>query len=425
MVVESTAVETAAQPAVGRWSQLVVGVVCMVMIANLQYGWTLFVNPIDQKYQWGTAAIQLAFSIFIAVETWLVPIEGWFVDRFGPRVMVALGGVFVAVAWTLNSMANSLWLLYVAAVLSGIGAGAVYGTCVGNALKWFPDLRGLAAGLTAAGFGAGTAATVIPIREMIVGYGYEAAFLWFGLGQGLVLVLLSRLLRAPRPGETPKPAGRLTHSLRDYTTAEMVRSPVFWVMYLMFIMVAGSGLMATAQVAPIARDFGIADQPVNILSVTATTLSAALVIDNILNGLARPFFGWISDLIGREITMGVVFTLGAMAYWGFGAFGHSPAMFILFAGLIFFTWGEIFSLFPAIATDTYGAKHATANAGLLYTAKGVAVWVVPLASVIKIYTGDWHAVFVVAAAMNLAVAVLALFVLKPMRRRITTHGSSK
>jgi len=420
MTIESAAAETdTARSPLGRWNQLVVGVLCMVMIANLQYGWTLFVNPIDQKYHWGTAAIQVAFSVFIATETWLVPIEGWFVDRFGPRVVVALGGIFVAGAWSLNSVASSLWELYIAAALSGIGAGAVYGTCVGNALKWFPDLRGLAAGLTAAGFGAGTAATVIPIREMILGYGYEYAFLWFGLGQGFIILLLSRFLRAPQPGETPKPAMRLTHSLRDYTPVEMLKSPVFWLLYLMFVMVAASGLMATAQIAPIAKDFGLADQPVNVFFVTATTLSAALVIDNILNGLARPFFGWVSDMIGRENTMGIVFTLGAVAYWSLGAFGHTPYMFIVLAGLIFFTWGEIFSLFPAIATDTYGVKYATANAGLLYTAKGTAVWVVPLASVIKNYTGSWHWVFVIAAIMNLAVAALALLALKPMRRRIT------
>jgi OFA family oxalate/formate antiporter-like MFS transporter len=423
MAVESPTLDsdvTASQT--GRWGQLACGVACMVMIANLQYGWTLFVNPIDQKYHWGTAAIQVAFSVFIATETWLVPIEGWFVDRFGPRVVVALGGIFVAVAWTLNSLATSLWELYAAAALSGIGAGAVYGTCVGNALKWFPDLRGLAAGLTAAGFGAGTAATVIPIREIILTYGYESAFLWFGLGQGFIILLLSRLLRAPRPGETPKPALRLTRSLREYTPLEMLRSPVFWILYLMFVMVAASGLMATAQIGPIAKDFGLADQPVNVFFVTATTLSAALVIDNILNGLARPFFGWLSDVIGRENTMGIVFTLGSVAYWGLGALGHTPYMFILLAGLIFFTWGEIFSLFPAIATDTYGAKYATANAGLLYTAKGTSVWVVPLASVIKNYSGTWHLVFVIAAIMNLAVAALALFVLKPMRSRITRHG---
>jgi len=423
MTVQSSAVEAGvARPPVARWGQLVFGIVCMVMIANLQYGWTLFVAPIDQKYHWGTTAIQVAFSVFIATETWLVPIEGWFVDRFGPRVVVALGGVFVAGAWSLNSFASSLWELYIAAALSGVGAGAVYGTCVGNALKWFPDLRGLAAGLTAAGFGAGTAATVIPIREMILAYGYESAFLCFGVGQGFIIVLLSRLLRAPQAGETPKPAMRLTHSLRDYTPFEMLRSPVFWLLYVMFVMVAASGLIATAQIAPIAKDFGLADQQVSVVFVTATTLSAALVIDNILNGLARPFFGWISDIIGRETTMGIVFSLGAFAYWGLGTLGDTPYMFILLAGLIFFTWGEIFSLFPAIATDTYGAKYATANAGLLYTAKGAAVWVVPLASLIKNYSGTWHWVFVIAAIMNLTVAALALFVLKPMRRRITRLG---
>ena len=405
-----------------RWGQLASGIVCMVMIANLQYGWTLFVNPIDQKHHWGTAAIQLAFSVFIATETWLVPIEGWFVDRFGPRIVVACGGVLVAIAWTLNSFASSLAELYIAAAISGVGAGAVYGTCVGNALKWFPDRRGLAAGLTAAGFGAGTAATVVPIRDMIIGYGYESAFLWFGIGQGLIIVVLSRLLRAPLAGEAPKPVPRLTHSMRDYTPLEMLRSPIFWVLYLMFVMVSASGLMATAQIAPIAKDFGLADQPTTIFFVTATTLSAALVIDNILNGVARPFFGWISDIIGRENTMTIVFALGALAYWGLGALGHTPYMFILMAGLIFFTWGEIFSLFPSTCTDTYGTKYATTNAGLLYTAKGTSVWVVPLASLIKNYTGTWHWVFVIAAIMNLAVAALAFFVLKPMRRRITKHG---
>jgi MFS transporter, OFA family, oxalate/formate antiporter len=405
-----------------RWGQLVCGVICMVMIANLQYGWTLFVIPIDQKYHWGTAAIQVAFSLFVATETWLVPIEGWFVDRFGPSVVVALGGIFVACAWSLNSIASSLWELYIAAALSGVGAGAVYGTCVGNALKWFPDLRGLAAGLTAAGFGAGTAATVIPIREVILGYGYEWAFLWFGLGQGIVVLLLSRLLRAPQPGETPRPAMRMTHSLRDYSPFEMLRSPVFWLLYVMFVLVAASGLMVTAQVAPIARDFGLADKTMPFVFFTATTLSAALVIDNILNGLARPFFGWISDMIGRENTMAMVFTLGAFAYWGLGTLGHSPYMFVFMAGFIYFTWGEIYSLFPSTSTDTYGAKYATANAGLLYTAKGTSVWVVPLASIVKNYSGSWHGVFLIAAIMNLIVAALALFVLKPMRRRITTHG---
>ena len=402
---------------VARWGQLAAGILCMVMIANLQYGWTLFVGPIERKHGWDATAVQMAFSIFIATETWLVPVEGWFVDRYGPRIVVACGGVLVACAWAINSVANSLTVLYFAAALSGVGAGAIYGTCVGNALKWFPDRRGLAAGITAGGFGAGAAATVVPIRDVIIAYGYEPAFLWFGVGQGLVVLFLAQLLRAPKPGQTPKAVARLTQSLRDHPPLDMLRAPVFWLLYLMFVMVSASGLMATAQIAPIASDFKLADRDVTILFFIATTLSAALVIDNVCNGLARPFFGWVSDIIGRENTMTLVFSLGALAYWGLGTLGQTPYMFVLMTALIFFTWGEIFSLFPATCTDTFGAKYATTNAGLLYTAKGTSAWLVPLASWLRESTGTWHAVFVIATLMNLSVAVLALFVLKPLRRR--------
>jgi OFA family oxalate/formate antiporter-like MFS transporter len=398
-----------------RWLQLLVGIVCMTMIANLQYGWTLFVNPIDSKYHWGRAAIQVAFTIFVATETWLVPIEGWFVDRFGPRIVVMFGGVLVALAWAMNSFASSLPMLYVAACVSGVGAGAVYGTCVGNALKWFADRRGLAAGLTAAGFGAGAAATVVPIRMVIESSGYQQAFLWFGLCQGVVILVLSQFLMAPRPGEVPAAAKKLSQSTRSYHPAEMLRTPIFWLLYLMFVLVAASGLMATAQLALIAKDYKIADLPIDVVLFTSTTLSVALVVDNILNGLARPFFGWASDHIGRENTMGIVFLLGAVSYWALGTFGSSPWAFILLAGLVFFTWGEIFSLFPSTCTDTYGPEYAATNAGLLYTAKGTAAFVVPLADVLKDYTGTWQAVFVVAALMNVTVALLALLVLKPAR----------
>jgi OFA family oxalate/formate antiporter-like MFS transporter len=315
-------------------------------------------------------------------------------------------------------------VLYFAAALSGVGAGAIYGTCVGNALKWFPDRRGLAAGITAGGFGAGAAATVVPIRDVIIAYGYEPAFLWFGVGQGLVVLFLAQLLRAPKPGQTPKAVARLTQSLRDHPPLDMLRAPVFWLLYLMFVMVSASGLMATAQIAPIASDFKLADRDVTILFFIATTLSAALVIDNVCNGLARPFFGWVSDIIGRENTMTLVFSLGALAYWGLGTLGHTPYMFVLMAALIFFTWGEIFSLFPATCTDTFGAKYATTNAGLLYTAKGTSAWLVPLASWLRESTGTWHAVFVIATLMNLSVAVLALFVLKPLRRRALSQEAA-
>src|SRR5262245_52290620 len=231
-----------------RWVQLVAGVICMVMIANLQYGWTYFVDPIDAKFHWGRTNIQIAFTIFVATETWLVPVEGWFVDRFGPRVVVMFGGVVVAFAWALNSMAGSLPALYTAAAISGVG----------DALKWFADRRGFAAGLTAAGFGAGAAATVYPIIHVIQTYGYDKAFLWFGLGQGAVILILSQLLRAPQPGEAPKASRKVAQGVRDYQMSEMIRTPLFWVLYVMFVLVAASGLVVTAQVAPIARDYKIA-----------------------------------------------------------------------------------------------------------------------------------------------------------------------
>jgi OFA family oxalate/formate antiporter-like MFS transporter len=409
--VESSAV--ASRPTI-RWLQLVAGIICMVMIANLQYGWTLFVGPIEEKYHWGRAAIQVAFTIFVLTETWLVPVEGWLVDRFGPKIVVFVGGVLVAIAWAMNSAADTLTMLYIAAAIGGIGAGGVYGTCIGNALKWFPDRRGLAAGLTAAGFGAGSALTIIPIQGMIQTSGYEATFLWFGIVQGLVVVALSLMLRAPRVGEVP-PSTRLKQSSRDYAPLEVLASPIFWVMYAMFVLVGAGGLMATAQLAPIANDFQIAKVPVSLLGLTLPALTFALSIDRVLNGLTRPFFGWVSDRIGRENTMFIAFGLEAVGIWALSAFGRDPVMFVILSGLVFFAWGEIYSLFPSTCTDVYGSKYATTNAGMLYTAKGTASLLVPLANVLAAASGGWHVVFIVAALLNAAAAIMAVAVLKPLR----------
>jgi OFA family oxalate/formate antiporter-like MFS transporter len=399
-----------------RWGQLVMGIVCMAMIANLQYGWTLFVNPISDKHGWSRAAIQVAFTIFVLTETWLVPIEGYLVDRFGPRPVVLVGGILCGLGWALNSVADSLTLLYIAAAIGGIGAGAVYGTCVGNALKWFPDRRGLAAGLTAAGFGAGSALTIVPISAFIKSHGYEAAFLYFGLGQGLIVFVISWfLVRAPEHAKKAAEAA-VQQSKRDYGPTEIVRKPVFWVMYLMFVLVAAGGLMATAQLGPIAKDFKIGDIPVNIMGLVLPALTFALAIDRVLNGLTRPFFGWVSDKIGREQTMFIAFALEAVGILGLYTFGHSPVAFVVLTGVVFFAWGEIYSLFPSTCADTFGSKFAASNAGMLYTAKGTASLLVPLSSVLTAATGSWHAVFIVASAMNAAAALLAWFVLRPMRR---------
>src|SRR5450759_3488634 len=406
-----------------RWTILACAILCMVMIANLQYGWTLFVNPIATKHGWSIAAIQLAFSIFIALETWLTPVEGWIVDQLGPRgskIMVAFGGIMVAIGWVINSYAETLTALYVGAVVSGIGGGAVYATCVGLAVKWFPDRRGLAVGLTAAGYGAGAALTVIPIRYIISTSCYEAAFLWFGLFQGGIVFIMAWFLRAPEPSEMAGvPAAKVAQSSRNYAPSEVLASPIFWILYVMFVMVSASGLMATAEIAPIAKDFNVAN---TIVFFGASTLTAALIIDGIANGAARPLFGWVSDQIGREYTMAIAFGLGAGAYWLLGTLGTAPVSFVLFAALIFLTWGEIFSLFPSTCTDTFGPKFATVNLSLLYTAKGTSAFLVPVANVVKTSTGSWHAMFAVTALMNIAVVAIALFVLKPMRARMMAKG---
>jgi OFA family oxalate/formate antiporter-like MFS transporter len=408
-----------------RWGQLVFGIICMVMIANLQYGWTLFVGPIDAKYHWGRAAIQVAFTIFVLTETWLVPIEGYLIDKFGPRIMISASGALVAIAWLINSVADSLFLLYVGAAVGGIGAGVIYGGSVGNALKWFPDRRGLAAGLTAAGFGAGSALTVIPIANMIQSSGYEAAFLWFGLGQGIVVMVVALMLRAPRPGEvTAPPAAAVQQTLRDYSPVEVLRTPVFWVMYAMFVMVGSGGLMAVAQLAPIAADFNVGTIPVSILGLTLPALTFALTIDRVLNGICRPFFGWVSDHIGRENTMFVAFLVEGIGIYALLVFANNPVLFVLLSGLVFFAWGEIYSLFPATCTDIYGRKFATTNYGMLYTAKGTAALLVPFANVLTTATGSWHAVFYVAAALNIIAAVMALAVLKPMRSLVMAKHRS-
>ncbi|WP_029355100.1 oxalate/formate MFS antiporter [Bosea sp. 117] len=407
------------------WFQLACGILCMAMIANLQYGWTLFVDPIDAKHHWGRAAIQTAFTLFVLTETWLVPVEAWFVDRYGPRIVLTFGAVMIAIAWVINSQASSLFMLYAGAVFGGIGAGSVYGTCVGNALKWFPYRRGLAAGATAAGFGAGAALTVVPIANMIASSGYEQAFLWFGIGQGVVVFIAAQFLYPPKQKVAPpKKATGLPQSKVDYRPAQTVTKPVFWLLYLMFVMVASGGLMAAAQIGPIAHDLGVADVPVNLLGLQAAALTLAISLDRIFDGFGRPLFGYVSDRIGRENTMFIAFGTAACALLVMVFHGANPVVFVVATAVFFGVFGEIYSLFPATCGDTFGSKFAATNAGMLYTAKGTAALLVPLASILAAANG-WYAVFAVAVGLNACAALLALFALKPLRGRFIARSGEQ
>jgi OFA family oxalate/formate antiporter-like MFS transporter len=405
-----------------RWIQLALGIVCMAMIANVQYGWTLFVAPMEAKHHWGLAAIQIAFSVFVVVETWLVPIEGWLVDRFGPRPVIAGGAILAALGWILNAYADGLTELYAAAAISGIGAGCVYGTCVGNALKWFPDRRGLAAGLTAAGFGAGAALTVIPIANMIQSSGYEHTFLYFGILQGVCIFVMAMFMVKPVAPKGVAAQTRLVMTKVDYTPARMVRTPVFWLTYLLFVLVAAGGLMATAEIGPIAKDYHIDKLPMHFLGLSMPLLTMTLAIDNLANGFTRPLCGFVSDKIGRENTMLLVFVGEGLALLGLKLYGHQPAAFMTFAALVFLFWGEIYSIFPALVADTFGVKHAASNAGTMYTAKGTAALFVPLGSVLAA-GGNWDRVFLVAAVVSIGSGIAAKLVLAPMRRRTIEAGN--
>ncbi|HEX3473532.1 MAG TPA: oxalate/formate MFS antiporter [Kofleriaceae bacterium] len=399
----------------GRWWQLIFGVVCMAMIANLQYSWTLFVTPIQKKYHWDLELVQTAFAVFVFLETWLVPVEGWLADRLGPRMVVIGGGVLAGLGWVLSGVADSLWFLYIAYGIAGIGAGAVYGTCVGNALKWFPERRGLAAGITAAGFGAGAAVTVFPLAWLIDAHSYEAAFLWGGLIQGTVIVIFGLLLAAPDAkaiASLPKPpAMRINRP--QFNWRQMIRTPVFWVMYLMFVLMGAGGLFITANLKQIGAAY----------KLVPAVILLAISFDKITNGITRPFFGWVSDRIGRENAMFIAFGLEALAILALSQFGTDPVLFIVLSCLVFFAWGEIYSLFPSTCADTYGWKYATTNAGVLYTAKGTAVFFVPIAVMLAKWA-SWHTVFIIAAAMNGLAAVMALAVLKPLRQRMMAKEES-
>jgi MFS transporter, OFA family, oxalate/formate antiporter len=406
-------------PIRNRWLQLILGIVAMIMIANLQYGWTLFVNPIKDQFHWATAAIQVSFTTFVVVETWLVPVEGYIIDRFGPTRITIVGGILVGISWIMFSQATSLWTFWIGSAIGGVGAGIVYGCTVGQALKWFPDKRGLAAGLTAAGFGAGSALTIVPIGQMIIHQGYQQTFLVFGIVQGIAVMIIGMLLRAPVPGEVPAAVASTTlkQTVRDFTPGQMLRSPLFYIMYLAMLCVAVGGVMATAQLGPIARDYIVDEVPITLLLFTLPALQWALVFDRVLNGLARPAFGWLSDRIGRENTMFIAFGSQCFIILLFIKVAANPMLFVIMSALVFFTYGEIFSLFPSLSADTYGRKFATTNYGLLYTAKGTAALLVPYANIIKDATGSWVPIFQAAAALNLCAALIAMFVIKPLRAR--------
>lgn len=407
-----------------RWVQLLAGIVAMMAIANLQYAWTLFTTPIQQHLHVSLVAVQWTFTVFVALETWLVPFEGYLVDIIGPRLMLGLGSIMVALGWIGSGKAETITSLYIWYGLGGIGAGIVYGGAIGNALKWFPDHRGLCVGLTAGAYGIGTASTIAPVANMLKVSGYQHTFVVWGFIQGVAVLVCALFLARPPVGWTPpnwaekeaKIKAKVKISSVNLTPMQMLRQPSFYVIYLMMTMLAFGGLVVTAQLNPLAKTYHV-DNVVLIGGMTALVL--AITVDRLLNGLTRPFWGWVSDHIGRENAIFYSFILEAACVFALLQLMSRPVWFVALSGLCFFAWGNIFSLFPAITGDLYGNKWATTNYGVVYTAKGLAALLAgPGAAWLFAKTGSWSKVFWAMIACDLIAAFMALLWLKPLAARM-------
>ena len=412
---------TTAQPTawyLNRWNQLILGVIAMMAISSPQYVWTLFTGPLNQKLGTTLAQLQWTFSLLIILQTWFSPFQAYLVDRFGPRLLISLGALLSGGGWVLSGYVDNIWALYLTyGVICGFGTGIIYVGIIGLMVRWFPDRRGLAAGLAAAGYGFGAFFTSFPIDSMIKSSGYAHTFVVWGIIQGVIGIAAAQGLRLPPenysvPGTVPAPAA--LQSGRSSSPSEMLKSPIFYLLFVMMSMMSTSGLMVTSNVGPFAKEFGVAD--VLVLGMAALPLS--LTLSRVTNGLTRPFFGWVSDHIGREGTMALAFSLEAIAILILFAYINQPALFVVLTGLVFFGWGEIFSLFPSTLTDTFGPKFAATNYGFLYIAQGVgSILGGPAAAFLKQATGSWTAVFIVVAILDALTALLAITVLKSMRSK--------
>lgn len=404
-----------------RWMQLLLGLICMMAISSPQYVWTLFTKPLMTQLGVSLTQLQVTFSILIVLQTFLSPLQGYLIDKFGPKLLLATGALLTGLSWILASSADTLMSVYLTyGVLGGVGTGIIYVGIVGLMVAWFPDKRGMTAGVVAAGYGMGALLTTFPVTSSIANLGYQPTLLHFGAAFGAIAFIAALFMKKP-PKDWMADYILANKKTTGVSSSKMLKTPVFWLMFLMMTMMSTSGLMVISQMASFSKDFGITDATVFGLAA----LPLALSVDRFTNGLTRPFFGWLSDRIGREKTMLIAFGLEGVAMTLWLLTREHTLLFVLFSGLVFFGWGEIFSLFPSTLTDTFGEKHATTNYGFLYMAQGIgSIFGGPVAAYLHGATGSWIPVFAVVIGLDLVTALLAIAVLKPMRMKYLNANAS-
>lgn len=413
-----------------RWVQLGAGIVMMILLSNYQYCFTLFTPGMRQQFA-GTpyAQIALIFSIFVLFETWPVPVAGGLIDAFGIRRLTIIGAVLVAAGWVMGGLtATSIVQLYGwYGVVTGFGAGMLYVAIIGNAVKWFPDRRGLAAGLTAAGFGGGSALTLIPVSLTIQAVGWRDAMVIWGAIQGLVILVLALSLHAPPPGWRPPgweaPTTKVAQSAVDYTWRQTLRMPEFYLLYLIHFLISLGGLMTLGNLSELARSFHV--EHARLLGISIVALAATA--NGIANALSRIFWGVASDSAGRENTMAMVFLLEAVCIFLVTRIASNPIFFVLIFPIVFFGYGQINALLAAATGDLFGSRNASANFGMLYTGKGAAAlfsgW--GAAVIAASFGGSFTTPYNIAALCDVVAAALAFLVLKPIARNTIARAAAR
>lgn len=380
-----------------RWLILISSIIVMMVISIYQYSWSIYAYAISNDLKWTLTTISLTFTIYVYLSTFIQPFSGFLADNYGSRKLAFISSILVGMGFIASSYTSRPEELYLTYGLGSLGVGALYGIATGTAVKWFSERKGLATGLVTFGFGAGASLFNLPIQSLINANGFRNAFTYVGIFMLVVLIPLSFMMVYPKTSGS-KDSGMTKGSEVNYTPTKMLRTWQWYLIYLTFIITPTAALMFGAQLKPMAVEFNI---PTNYLNVV-------LVVFPLANGLSRVIAGIISDRIGRERTMAIFYSLLGISLLGLSFLGSTPPSFLLFTFIASLLGGSPYTFYPSIIGDYYGTKYVTVNYGITYTAKAwsglLSGWVT--AYLVEAY-GTYRLPLTFIALLCMAAAVLS------------------